>query len=71
MRWWQRRHQADRAEAERDLNEAKATRARAERATERVRSRWDRVHEITQDSRRLRGENHLAQSIIILFRSHS
>lgn len=71
MRWfWHKRHNPEVAEAERDLRQAKLARGQAERATEHVRSRWTFVEQITYESRTLRNENHLAESIIALFRSH-
>lgn len=73
MRWFGRRNtaaKADQVEAERDLKRARAARERAEQATEVTRSRWGLIHQITHESRVLRNENHLAQSVIELFRSH-
>ncbi len=71
MRWfWHKRHNPEVAEAERDLRPAKLARGRAARASEHVRPRWTFVEQITYESRTLRYENHLAESIIALFRSH-
>jgi hypothetical protein len=70
MKWfWQRGTDPDTVEAARDLSRARAARVSAEKATEQTRSHWGLVHQITHESRTLRNENHLAQSIIELFRS--
>jgi len=58
------------AEATEDAVVAKEERAQAEESLSATKNRWATVRQVVRLSRDIRRENHLASSIIELFRSH-
>lgn len=70
MIWFRRHYREALQEASHDVRVAKEHRARAEHSLEQRRSKWHDVMDIVSESRDIRHENHLADTIISLFRSH-
>jgi hypothetical protein len=67
---WLRAHKKELTKAEQDLAVARTKRQQAEQLTEEGRNRWPDVIHIVSESREIRRRNHLAEDIMLIFRSH-
>lgn len=70
MIWFRRRQKEALREATLDVEVAKEQRKNAEKSLEYRRSKWLDTMRIVSESREIRHENHLAEAILSLFRSH-